>query len=339
MRFRFLLLLLPVLLSSCADNPVPDVRVDFIGTTTLTSSDRLVAANDTLVTRAFASARDNRVVKRVRITVDYEPGLTPFIYPLPLTAFTRSDGPAPQTLVYVDSLLAPLATDRSGKENLFENRFSARSTSGIEQWRYTFSDDDTPAKSTTRGYRLTVRKSDSLAVFHSYAAVIRPLPRTPAPEAVARDQSRVFLSLRYGLLLPKYALINQEASLQANQQLVDLICQVTPAGTGISLNSPGDANTVALSGQSWPLGNRRLTQLRLTALTPTQFNQAQTTASFTAAFAAGSPAVQSTGALAEERVWAFQVEEGSDTYTGLILVSDIVTGTAPVLRLSVKVQK
>jgi hypothetical protein len=340
MRFRFLLLLLPALLSACADTPTPDVRVDFIGTTSLTSSDRVVAPNDTLVTRAFASARKNQVIKRLRITANYEPGLTPFVYPLPLTSFTRGDGPDPQTLVYLDSVLAPIKADLSGRENLFENRFSARSTSGTETWQYTFSDDDSPAKSTTRGYRLTVRKADSVAAYHSFTTVIRPLPRIPTsiPEATTRDQARVFLNLRYGLLLPKYALINNEASLQANQPLVDLICQVTPAGTGISLNSPADA-TVALSPQTWPQGNRRSTQLRLTSLTTTQFNQALTTASFTAAFNAGSSPVQSTGALEKERVWAFQVKEGSDMYSGLILVSDLITGTAPVLRLSVKVQK
>lgn len=340
MRFRFLLLLLPVLLSSCADNAIPAVRVDFIGNATLTSSNRVVNPNDTLSTRVFASSSEDRVLKRLRIEVNYEPGLQPFIYPSPISTYKRGDGPKPQSLVYLDSLIAPLPAAPKGNEYLFENRYSARSTSGTETWQYTVSDDATPANSTTRGFRLTARKPDSAAVFHSYTTVIRPLPRTPLPTASARDQARVFLNLRYGLLLPKYALINQEASLQANQPLVDLVCVSTGGGTGISLNSPADAATVALSAQTWPAANRNSTMLRRTALTTTQFSQAITTASFTDAYAAGvTPPALSTTPLAKEGVWAFQTKAGTDTYTGLIQVTDLVTGTAPVLRLSVKVQK
>ncbi|HEX8505539.1 MAG TPA: hypothetical protein VF630_09235 [Hymenobacter sp.] len=341
MRFCFLLLLLPVLLSSCANDALPAVRVDFIGNTTLTSSDRVVNPNDTLSTRVFASSTTDRALKRLRIAVSYEPGPQPFIYPTPLSSFNANDdGPDPLSLVYLDSLIAPLPNEPTGREYLFENRYSARSTSGTEAWQYTFSDDATPAQSTTRGFRLTVRKPDSAAVFHSYTTTVRPLPRTPLPTASARDQARVFLNLRYGLLLPKYALINQEASLQANQPLVDLVCVSTGGGTGISLNSPADDATVALSALTWPVANRRRTLLRPTALTTTQFTQAATTANFTDAYAAGTaPAALSTTPLARESVWAFQTTAGADTYTGLILVTDLITGTAPVLRLSVKVQK
>ncbi|WP_310398159.1 hypothetical protein [Hymenobacter sp.] len=346
MRIRFLLLALPALITACGDKTNGPVRLDFIGTAALVSGNRLANPNDTLSTRAYAVGNDNRL-KRLLITVKYEPTKNPIVYPLPLTAYDPTDTPDDEELVYLDSLITPVETGAAnaprGGEYVFQNRFTARSTSGTELWRYTVT--DATGQSASRAYRLTVRNPDSTAVFHSYTALIRPVPSTvTTPDSVrlpAQARARVFLNLRSGLLLPKYALVNQDASVQANQQLIDLICAAN--STAISLNTPTNNSVVNLSLQAWPPANRRATELRRTAFTITQFNGAVTTDAFVAAFTGGSsfaPDSSSTGALAKDQVIAFRTSEsGQTTYNGLLLVTDVAAGTAPLLKCSVKVQK
>ncbi|MBF9239026.1 hypothetical protein I2I05_16610 [Hymenobacter sp. BT683] len=340
MRFRLLLLLLPVLLGACSKTNGP-VRLDFVGNTTLTSSNRTVSANDTLSTRAYAVGNDN-ALRRLRISVTYEPGPEPFLYPLPLSGFDPSDAPAAQTIVYLDSLITPIQSTSTytspfrGGEYLFENRFSARSTSGTEVWQYTVT--DATGESASRAFRLTVRKPDSAAVFHNYNLVVRPRPRTALAFDTLRERARVFLNLSYGLLLPKYAVLNNEATVQPNQQLVDVIATVRNGS--ITLEAPAHAGQLPLLPVAkWPI--RRRTELRRTNLSSVEFNAAATTAAFTTAFTNGelftaAPDGLSTGALAKDQVIAFRTTEGK---TGLLLVSDVVLGTAPVLTCVVRVQK
>ncbi|WP_035566579.1 hypothetical protein [Hymenobacter sp. IS2118] len=342
MHFRLLLLLLPVLLGACAKVDRP-VRLDFVGNTTLTSSNRTVAANDTLSTRAYAVGNDN-LLRRLRITVTYEPGPEPFRYPLPLSSFRPGDAPASQTIVYLDSLITPIQRVNTttntpffrGGEYLFENRFSARSTSGTELWQYTVTDVN--GESASRAYRLTVRKPDSAAVFHNYSLVIRPRPRTTLAFDTLRERARVFLNLSYGLLLPKYAVLNNEATVQPNQQLVDLIATVRNAS--ITLEAPAHSGqTPLLTTAKWP--SRRRTEVRQTSLPPAAFNAAATTEAFEGAYNNGqlftaAPDGLSTGTLAKDQVIAFRTTEGK---TGLLLITDVILGTSPVLKCSVRVQK
>ncbi|MCC3153718.1 hypothetical protein Q3A66_01270 [Hymenobacter sp. BT770] len=342
MRFRLLLLFLPVLLGACSKTATP-VQLDFIGTTTLTSGNKVVNPTDTLTTRAYAVGNDN-LLKRLRIAVTYKPGPEPILYPVPISGYDPKTGPPEKEIVYLDSLLNPIVGSNNdspkGGEFLFENRFSARSTSGTELWQYTAT--DVAGETASRAYRLTVRKTDSAAVYHNYTTVLRPVPRTDTTRAArsTRARSRVFLNLRYGLLLPKYALLNQENSLQSNQPLIDLIA-LSSDGTTVSLSAPADTRVLVLNAASWPVANRRATELRATRLTLAEFSTATTAAAFNAAFTNGTAFSDplTTGTLTKNQVIAFRVAEGTATHTGLLLVSDVVLGTAPALSCSVKVQK
>ena len=343
MRFRLLLLCLPVLLGACSKTAVP-VQLDFIGTTGLTSGSKVVNPNDTLTTRTYAVGNDNDLTN-LRITVKYEPTRNPILYPVPLSSYDPKTAINDNELVYLDSAVAKkrgIKTGYSGAprggEFIFVNKFAARSTSGTEQWQYTVS--DTTGQSATRAYRLTVHKGDSAALFHNYTMLLRPVvPTLPAAPDSVRDRARVFLSLRSGLLLPKYAVINNKRNLEANQQLIDLIC-ITRNNT-VSLNAPADNSILRLRATTWPTANRRTTQLRTTGLTATDFTNATTTAAFAAAFATGTPFANpySTGTLVKSQVIAFTVSENNQTYAGLIFVSDLILGTSPKLTCFVKVQK
>jgi hypothetical protein len=338
MRFRHLLLIsLPALLAACSKTNGP-VRLDLVGASSLTSGNRTVNANDSLTTRIYAVGND-KLLKRLRVEVAYSPGLDPINYPTPVSSFDTKNAPADQTLVYLDSLINPIlgASDPApaGGEYLFNNAFAARATSGTERWQYTVADEQ--GQSASRSLRLTVRKPDSAAVYHSYAALLRPVPRTRTVPASTRDSRRVFLNLRTGLLLPKYAVLNRETTVQGNQLLVDLIA-FSRDGTSVSLNAPADTS-LKLNPQRWPTQNR--TMLRATRLNENDFAGITTVAALNNAFAVGAafPNPLSTGVLARNQVVAFQVTENSVTHTGLLLVSNLVLGTAPVLTCSVKVTK
>jgi hypothetical protein len=230
------------------------------------------------------------------------------------------------------------STPPAGGEYLFENRFSARSTSGTELWQYTVT--DAAGESASRAYRLTVRKPDSAAVFHSFTTLMRPQPRGVATSDTLRNRARVYLSLRYGLLLPRYAVLNNEASVQANQQLIDVVCVTNPSGAVVRLDAPAaDSLARRLSPARWPSANRRATPLLRTSLTAAQFGEARTAASLAAAFRAGTTFTTdslSTGPLAQNNVVAFRT---ADRRYGLLLVTNVVPGTSPLLNCSVKVQK
>ena len=339
MRFRPLLLLLPVLLAACAKTETP-VRLDFIGTTGLTSGNRTVQPNDTLTTRAYASTDPGNVLQRLRVTVTYEPTRSPVIYPSPISSYDPDEAPKDAALVYLDSVLAvasPPTPTFTGSELLLPNQFVARATSGTELWQYTAS--DARGQSASRALRLTVRSRDSARVYHGYSALLRPvLPATPAAAAPVRDRARVFLNLRTGLLLPRYALINNENSLQANQLLIDLICLAR--SNTVSLHAPASP-TLQLNPGTWPVANRRATHLRRTALTATEFGNADNNALLAAAFDNGTRFTDSlsTGTLAKNQVIAFRTTENNTVHSGLLLVADLVLGTAPTLTCTVRVQK
>ncbi|MFD2722102.1 hypothetical protein ACFST9_25510 [Hymenobacter monticola] len=341
MRFRHLMLIcLPALLAACSKTNGP-VRLDLIGASSLTSGNRTVSPNDTLTTRVYAVSNDDSL-KRLHVEVAYSPGLSPISYPTPVSSFDPDKAPDDQTIVYLDSLIKPVfkASDPppAGGEYLFNNAFVARATSGTEQWQYTIKDKK--GESASRALRLTVRKADSAAVYHSYTAQLRPVPRNRAVPASTRDSRRVFLNLRTGLLLPKYAVLNRETTVQSNQLLVDLIA-FSPDGNYVSLNAPADTSIFKLSPQRWPRNNRKATVLRATRLNDTDFTNITTVAAINNAFTAGTAFINpfNTDVLARNQVVAFQVTEKSVTYTGLLLVNNIVLGTSPQFTCSVKVTK
>lgn len=348
MRFRLLLLCLPVLLAACSKTATP-VQLDFIGATGLTSGNRTVATSDTLTTRAYAEGNDNDLM-HMRVTVKYEPTRNPIIYPTPITSYDPAGTPNDDELVFADSVITNSLSkdvgDPRGGSFLFSNKYSARTTSGTEQWQYTAT--DVKQESASRAFRLTIRKGDSALVYHSYTAYLRPVirksRRTP-DSAQVRDQARVFMSLRSGLLLPKYALINNSNSLLANQSLIDLVC-VAKNTTTVILAAPAEANTAGstnlrLNAATWPAPNRRTTQLHTTNLGDTDFTNASTPAAFNLAFDNGLPYASpfSTTPLAKGQVIAFRVGESNQNYTGLLLVSDITFGSSPRITCLVKVQK
>ena len=351
MRIRSLFFCLSALalLAACAKTDAP-VRLDFVGATGLTSGNRTVTAGDTLVTHAYAVGNDHPL-KRLRIEVTYEPGPAPILYPIPTSSFDAANAPKASTLVYLDSLLP--ASDAGGnplKETLFVNGLMARTTSGKETWTYTVT--DASGQTAARGYHFTVHKADSAVVFHSYPLILRPLPpKAPRPASV-RDSRRVFLNLRYGLLLPKYAVLNKTAntnSQQGNQRRIDLVCVASRAGDSVSLAAPADiASRIPLKWNDWPDANRRATKIHALGPTAGQFTNATTAADFQAAFTASMPykdpsgrtSDQTTGPLAAGQVIAFQALDENDVlYYGLLSVTVFTGGTNPVLTCQVKVQK
>jgi hypothetical protein len=340
MRLRLLLLCLPLLLAACSKSARP-VQLDFVGISTLTSGNNTVQPNDTLTTRAYAVGNDN-TLKRLTIKVTYEPALTPIIYPSPLASYDPKNLPdknKQQEIIYLDSLIVPQPGNTNGhaiSEALFVNQFTARSTSGTELWQYTAT--DVTGASASRAYRLTARKTDSAAVFHSFTTILRPVPRRAVVAPGVRSRSRVFLNLQYGLLLPKYAVLNQERSVEANQNLVDLICVAN--GTTVRLVAPANTvDSICTLPAVW--ATRRATGLRLTGLTAAQFGTAVDADLPTSYNNSGdlTPNVFATAPLSAGQVLAFKITEGSIDRYGLLLVSSLVLGSSPVLVCSVKVQK
>jgi hypothetical protein len=344
MRFRLLLFCLPVLLAACSKTAAP-VRLDFIGATGLISGNRTAGVSDTLVTRAYAEGNDVNL-RRMRVTVKYEPTRYPFLYPVPITSYEPNSTPNDDELVYADSVIVP---DRTGVAKggafVFDNRFTARTTSGTERWQYTASDMN--QSSASRVLRLRVANRDSALVYHGYTVRFRPVIRrnNRALDSIqVRDAARVFLNLRTGLVLPKYSLINNEKSpeLQNNQLLVDLIC-VAKNNTTIILTAPAETNTanLRLNTNTWDTPNRRATQLRSTALNDAAFTNATTTQAFEQAFNNGRSYTSpfSTAPLAVGQVIAFRVVDNGQNYTGLLLVSAVTFGSSPRITCLVKVQK
>jgi hypothetical protein len=176
----------------------------------------------------------------------------------------------------------------------------------------------------------------------AYNTVLRPVPQrdTTRRARLARPASRVFLNLRTGLLLPKYALMTRNAPVPANQVLVDLVA-LSRNGSSVSFHSPS-SDSVVLNGLRWPASNRRTTTLKSTRLNQNDFANTATVAAFEAVFAGGTnfPDAATTGPLAKNQVIAFQIEDAANaTYTGLLLVSNVVLGTLPTVSCTVKVQK
>lgn len=310
MRFRLLFLLITGLLTACGKE-APPVRLDFVGATNLTSSDRTVTAADTIRTHVFAeSGTADAPLKHLSITVTYEPNPEPIIYPALLSSYLPANTPSGQQLALLD-----LDLSRRPTKYIFRPTFGARSTSGTERWEYTVT--DTEGHSATRAYRLTVRKADSAAVYHNYSV---------QPRFVPGRLARVYLALRPGLLLPRFAV----DSLIGNQSIIDLVAESTSGS--ISLKAPATATLPA----GW-VATRRTTKLRITALDGNGFNAVVTAADLANAYAGATGAeTQATGALAAGNVFAFKTDDG---YFGLLYVSALAQTPVPTFTCTVRMQK
>lgn len=339
MRFRLLFLLLP-LLAACAKEPGP-IRFDFVGATGLTSSDRSVSAGDTLITRAYV--KGDNLLRHLRITVTYEPQPKPVVYPDVLTSYDPSKNPSSPEILYLDSTLAPNQYDLG-----FRNRFGVRTTSGIENWRYTIT--DASGNSTMRGYRIVVRKADSAAVLHNYTMFARLSERG--------TQARPFLQLQAGLLLPRFALRpqpdNQEL-IYNNQKVIDAV--LVRRGSGVRFVSPS-SDSLRASTNNWARARRKKTVFTHISITNTAFNNLNTVASLRAAFVGGSrasadslftrplvkPPVATTAIPnpgTTNSAIAFRTEDliTKERKYGVLFVSDVTETPYPGVKYTVRIQK
>ncbi len=307
--FSGVILVAAAALAACEKTAAP-VRLDFVGDTNLTSSDRILNAADTFRTRVFAAAvAGGPLLKHLKISVTYSPGLRPINYPVLLSSFKTSDAPPDTTLILLDK-------DLPGQppEYRFTPTFGARSTSGTERWTYTVTDVD--GQTNTRSYRLTVRKADSAAVYQSYAL----LPTLQPNE----ERARPYFALRPGLLLPRFAVDTQPAT----QAQIDLVA-VNDNG-GISLAAPKAVAT-------WP-GPKRATTLRRTTLDATKFTAVLTAAGLATEYNNAPPAVDPlrSGSLTDAVVLAFRTEDGR---YGLLSISKPTLTPFPAFSCAVRMQK
>ena len=125
MRFRPLFLLFTVLLTSCGES-IPIFRLDFVGSSRFTSSNRTVSAGDTITTRVYAESeeRSDDVPTHLRITVTYTPTRLPIAYPTALSTYNPDTTANDDPLVYLDSTL----NTRGNKDFVFQTTVAARTT-------------------------------------------------------------------------------------------------------------------------------------------------------------------------------------------------------------------
>lgn len=316
MRLSLFLLSLLSLLAACTPDPSSGPRIDFVGTSRFVSNNRLVTApGDTLSTRIFADNRDSAngpLLKRLRITVKYEPQSSPFIYPSP---YDPDEAPK-DSLVYLDSLLTV-------PKLAYQLTFGARTTSGRETW--VFEVTDAEDRTASRRFQLTTRKTDSLTVtYHEYIA------RLQAPTS---QRTLSFLDLGAGLLFPNTAVRTNPVV----QQRVDVL-YFPSSGNAPVLVTPSNplftANAI-LGIKAWPARNQTI--LKQTQLLPTGFAGATNPQAINTAFDnVQNTTITRTGALALNQVYAFRTAGGQ---TGLILVEKLPTSDRPTVDLRVRVTK
>lgn len=316
MRFWPFYLALVCLLPGCGKTNGP-VRLDLIGASNLTSSNRTVDAADTVATRLFAeSSGAGQSLRRLTVTVAATPTRRPFLYPAALSAFKLADVPADTLQTLLDSTLAP------GTRSLFfQITLTARATVGTERFEFSVTDSDN--NTATRAYRLTVRRSDSLATVQTYTLLARPGRRAAA---------RPYVALRTGQLLPAYA---GRPILAQNYRLIDLV--VVETADGVRLAAPNAPALIALPDR-WP--NPRATRLHPTSLDNAGFGNPSTAPQFQNSFNTTGTYpnnVESyTDVLVKGNVIVFKTADGRH---GFIQIADITRTPYTALKLSVRMAK
>lgn len=320
MRFRFLVPALSplLLLAACEPSLQPGPRVDLVGSSRFTTADRrLTAPGDTVAAKVYAEA-DDSPLQRLTITAEYVPVPEPVFYDPPYDL----DDPPRRTITYLDSLL----TGPDAQRVAFQHVLGARTTAGLEVWRYQATDEE--GRTGGRGFRLRLGRADSIQAYHSYTV---PLQLPAAARVAGAAGLRSFLALREGLVFPKFSVYNRPE----NQALIDVV-YLPQRRTGAPTLATAPDDTLALK---WPA--RRGTLIRGTSLNANTFAGVATADGFTAAFTQGTaftPRATSTGPLTKGQVIAFQTPAPDSKY-GLILVQDVITTGIRTLVLQVRVAK
>ena len=330
-------LLLPffcvLLLAACSKENGPQ-RLDFVGTSRYTSSNRgSLAPADTLASRIYAEGPGN-TLGRLRVTVRYAPGRNPFVYPNPPVRDSIKTAPDPD-FVYLDTTLIDPVTKGNLSNFVYTNVFGVRTTTGTERWQYDLY-DKAGALVASRAVRLSMRRPDSTSVLYQDYTLKLQVPAT----GVA---ARRFLQLRAGLALPAYTVLGLTTSLttaqrDSLQQLTDLI--ILPDGLTLAApNAPG----LKLDAQRWPLANRRATLIYpVLSLTATTFTGVITNVNeailgyYTASASLGNGG-SIVGPVGAGQVYAFQTGDKKPRY-GLILVVSVPSSTAASVTAGLQLQ-
>ena len=332
---RYLLFFLGLtLLAGCGDNRQnTGQRLDFVGNTRLTSSNKTgLGPADTVASRVYGVAADNELLTRLRITVKYSPRRNPFVYPTPISALVRDSidrNPDPD-FIYLDTLI-----DKR-MDFLFTSVFGVRTTSGTERWQYELRDGSDAVRA-SRAFALSVRRGDSLLTYQDYTLRL-PVPAT----GVA---ARRFLQLRAGLALPAYTVLGTTTSLKAQQAALQGITDLIVQPDGLTLVSP-DADSSAtfkLNRRRWS-GTRRATRIYRYQTTQSQANFNNQSADsvaikniYNGAAAASGGLGKTVGPVATGEVYAFRTGGTTPRY-GLMLVVSVPTSTATTNSVGLQLQ-
>ncbi len=333
---RLVLRVLPLLLLvlACTKSTIsPAVRLDFVGSGRFTSSSRLANPGDTLASKIYAQVGDTSststdYLTNIKIQVTSSPTRTPVIYPASQSAYKPV---ADTTLVYLDSTFTSPV-----KDLVFTNLLSARTTSGIDLWEYTITNNN--GQTASRAYRLALHRTDSAAVVHSYQLYLSPVPYQSNGFTPAQNRAFAYVGLRQGLLLPHFAVVNKSAH-TPNRSLINLVCIAT--GTDIRLASTASKNIFS------NLSN--ITELRSTTLNIGDFSTFKTNILIEPAFNQGTPYSAAPGfsdayvtaPLVKGDVIAFLItnkKDGTRKY-GALLITDLVRTPTAVVTCQVVVEK
>ena len=270
----------------------------------------------------YAVGNDGQLLTHMRVTVSYEPQAQPFIYPAPISTFDPSKQPNDLLRVYLDSTLSQPVT-----EFVFQPTMGVRTTSGTERWE--FQATDAAGNSASRAFRVTVRKSDSLAVVHSYTLSLL----APTGDSLVQRGGRRFLALLPGLAMPSYSLRNHPE----NQQLIDLI--FLPSDSALVTPTHVRPLPLARPVTRWTGANQRATVLHRTSISTADFSNTTTAASLQQAFDNNNVSFAtptSTGILSTNQVVAFKTADGR---YGLIQVAERRRTPYSALKINVRIQK
>jgi hypothetical protein len=335
---RYLLLLFGLtLLAACSnDTTQAGQRLDFVGTTRLTSSNRAsTTPADTLASRVFAQATDSRqILTRLRITVKYTPRRNPFVYPTPVSALDRNlidNNPDPD-FVYLDTLLTNSNLGNNAQSFLFTSVFGLRTTTGSERWQYELLDPNETVVA-SRAFNLSMRRADSLLAYNDYTLKLN----VPASGQAARR----FLHLRAGLALPAYTVLGSLApnvAQAAIQDSTDLIVQPD----GLTLSSPDDS-LLSLNSIRWPTAHRRATRVYATTLTAAAFTAQITDAAIAGIFNnAYATAPRNTGKtigpVRATQVYVFRTNKNGHYRYGLLQVISVPTSTTTTITAGLQLE-
>lgn len=335
---RYLLLFFGLALLAACSNVTENngQRIDFVGSTRLTSSNKVTSTpGDTLASRIYASANSDdpsQILTRLRITVTYTPRRAPFLYPTPVSSLNRDsiNNNPDAGLIYLDTLLTA-----NPKSLLFTSVFGVRTTTGSERWQYDLLNPDTTVQA-SRAFRVSMRRTDSLNTYHDYTL------KLVAP-ANGRGTRR-FLHLNAGLALPAYSVLSTTTSRPASQAALQKLTDLIRLPDGLTFVSP-DAPTSGvfkLDAQRWPVANRRATRIYLAADSASTYAAVLTDAAIRDVYtraqnAAGGGSGQSIGPVRAGQVYAFRTAETTPRY-GVILIVSVPVSTSTTTTTGLQMQ-